>query len=235
MNSTCDQFLARTRFPKNHHRGRGAPGHHVDAFHHIPDDITLPDEAGDVLDQVPLLQGLDLFPETDRLEGIANRHLQGFHLQGLHDVVLCAQSHGLHGRAYVIVPRDHEDEGFGVKGPDLAEHPDPVLSGKADVQKHQIRRILHRLRDRLVPRCEGLHLVGLLERQGQGVPDPGIVVHDIDGIADHAFSRVVFLGSSSTNSAPPQELSFAYRRPPWSRRMRKLTANPIPVPSSLVE
>lgn len=64
MNSPRDQLLARSCLAKNHHWSRVTPGHHADERHNLLNNIALPDEEGDILDQVLFLKGLDFFPET---------------------------------------------------------------------------------------------------------------------------------------------------------------------------
>jgi len=50
---------------------------------------------------------------ADRLQGLADRCLQRLHQYGLYDVIVSAQLHGPHGRGHIVVPRDHQHDGFG--------------------------------------------------------------------------------------------------------------------------
>jgi hypothetical protein len=112
---------------------------------------------------------------------------------------------------------------------------DSVHARQADVQQHQVRRVLFhgfngrlRLGKRLDP-------VRLFQRHGDAVPDQRFIVDHMYAVFDHPWAPASGIGRSMTNCAPPSmPQGVMCSLPPWSVTIRWLILRPIPVLPPLV-
>ncbi len=120
--------------------------------------------------------------EAAQLVGVSHGQEDALAIQRLLDEVERAAAGRLHGRVDRAVPRDHDDQGLGLRLPDLLEDLQAVLARHLDVQERQVdvRVVSQSLKPRLP--VLGQHDLVVLEAQHevQALPDGDLVVDDQD-------------------------------------------------------
>jgi dTDP-4-amino-4,6-dideoxygalactose transaminase len=135
-------LLAGPRFAQHENRCIRAPGHPLDQMHHVLNDMALADEAGNILPEDLLLEGLDLLPHSNGLQCIGDPGLQGITLKGLDHVVVGAQLHGGYDGFGVLISRAHDHEDVRMLILDDLQGFHAAHSGQSNIQEDEIRHYL---------------------------------------------------------------------------------------------
>ena len=148
------ELLARSAFSLDQHRAaqRSNLRHEPENVQHRLAARNQP-ARGDVAGGLLLPQEPVLDLEALMLQGSSHREAQDVKVDRLQQVVFRAELDGLHRRAHASVARHDENSHIGIDLAGLAQDVQPVLSGKHEVENHDVKAGFVDPRNRLRPQA----------------------------------------------------------------------------------